>query len=141
MVSTRCPVLQQPPEKCHKCQATVQLGHADNKPTGLGSSVCLLMISLERPLTANPNWDLRSGAKRSEVERSGGGFGLSGRPSSPFQPMAAGLEGQLPTPLISVKVETLKSRSHMPGFKWREDADGLDFDLSQDLPGTQVFCQ
>eukprot|EP00439_Symbiodinium_sp_Y106_P025586 s3511_g3.t1 len=43
-----------------------------------------------------------------------GGLVLSGRPSSPFQPMAAGLEG----------------------CKWREDGDGLEFDLSQDLPGS-----
>jgi len=43
-----------------------------------------------------------------------GGLLLSGRPSSPFQPMAAGLEG----------------------CKWREDGDVLELDLSQDLPGS-----
>ena len=54
---------------------------------------------------------------------------MSGRPSSPFQPMAAGLEGCWSSSGAS------SAKACWAGCKWREDADGLEFDLSQDLPG------
>ena len=64
----------------------------------------------------------------------GGGLLLSGRPSSPFQPMAAGLEGRLHAPGALSQIAFSKP-AIVAGCKWREDGDVLELDLSQDLPG------
>ena len=49
--------------------------------------------------------------------------------------MAAGLEGRLYPKVCSSKPAILA------GCKWREDGDGLEFDLSQDLPGKLQYLR
>ena len=95
------------------------MGHADHQPTG-----------------GVTHWSSAAGAWLCLPR---GGFGASGRPASPFQPMGgAGLEGWTEHAARGVPPGQLAAVS---GCKWREDGAGLEFDWSHEMPGIENLSQ